>query len=798
MLRNYLKILLRNFIRNKTFSVINILGLSVGLTCVLLIGLYVVDEFSFDRHHEKLDRIFMVITEATFDGQTNRWTGVVNKAATTIAKEIPEVEKAVRLFPHEFGNLAFISTDTMKSSEKMVMWADPEVFDVLSFTFLKGDPATALVRPNTAVISENTARKYFGTTDVLGKTIKIDNETDLEITGVFENPPQASRFQHPIIASFNSHWFGKENNQSWDNASFETYLLLHPNVNPSDVERKFVEMIDRNIEKNNQWFTLKLKPLKDAYIYSNDIQDFANPESKKGDINQIKILIGLGLIVLLIAAVNYMNLSTAQSQRRFKEIGISKTLGVTSRQLARQFYTETSAFVLIAMLLSILFSGLFLPVFNSVTGKFLTVSFLWNSWFWACFILTWALLSLLAGFYPALYLSSFSPKRVLKNSASGVGGNVSLRKSLVVVQFSVSIVLIISTIILYQQLNFIRNKKLGYKPEQVVAILTSGAENSGQVASLKTEIERIPEVLKSVRSQSYPGAGASGRNIPPLDGKGEGKSLSTVRATSEILEVLGIHLIAGKTLSENKLKEDTTIQVVLNKTSVDFLGITPEEAVNRKIQIGGFGLVEITGVTDDFHFASMHDEIGAYCFHNAKTETYNYLLVNLQTENLPATMAQLEESYKKVIPSAFEFTFLEQRLKTLYKEDQQLAQVIFIFASLAIFIACLGLYALAAYTTEQRTKEIGIRKALGASVFQLANMLSKDFIQLVLISFLVAAPAGYFMMKEWLLGFAYRIEVSPLILLVAGITALLIAWLTVGVESVKAANTNPINSLRSE
>lgn len=798
MLRNYLKILLRNFIRNKTFSVINILGLSVGLTCVLLIGLYVVDEFSFDRHHEKLDRIFMVITEATFDGQTNRWTGVVNKAATTIAKEIPEVEKAVRLFPHEFGNLAFISTDMMKSSEKMVMWADPEVFDVLSFTFLKGDPATALVRPNTAVISENTARKYFGTTDVLGKTIKIDNETDLEITGVFENPPQASRFQHPIIASFNSHWFGKENNQSWDNASFETYLLLHPNVNPSDVERKFVEMIDRNIEKNNQWFTLKLKPLKDAYIYSNDIQDFANPESKKGDINQIKILIGLGLIVLLIAAVNYMNLSTAQSQRRFKEIGISKTLGVTSRQLARQFYTETSAFVLIAMLLSILFSGLFLPVFNSVTGKFLTVSFLWNSWFWACFILTWALLSLLAGFYPALYLSSFSPKRVLKNSASGVGGNVSLRKSLVVVQFSVSIVLIISTIILYQQLNFIRNKKLGYKPEQVVAILTSGAENSGQVASLKTEIERIPEVLKSVRSQSYPGAGASGRNIPPLDGKGEGKSLSTVRATSEILEVLGIHLIAGKTLSENKLKEDTTIQVVLNKTSVDFLGITPEEAVNRKIQIGGFGLVEITGVTDDFHFASMHDEIGAYCFHNAKTETYNYLLVNLQTENLPATMAQLEESYKKVIPSAFEFTFLEQRLKTLYKEDQQLAQVIFIFASLAIFIACLGLYALAAYTTEQRTKEIGIRKALGASVFQLANMLSKDFIQLVLISFLVAAPAGYFMMKEWLLGFAYRIEVSPLILLVAGITALLIAWLTVGVESVKAANTNPINSLRSE
>lgn len=797
MFFNYIKILFRNFIRNKTFSIINVLGLSAGLTCFLLIGLYVADEYSFDRHHKNLDRIYMVITEAGRDGESQKWNGVANRVATTVEKEIPEVEKATRIFPHEFGNLAFVSTDTVKSTEDFVAWADPNVFDVITIPFIKGDPRTSLTRPNTAVVSEDAAMKYFGTTDVIGKTIKIDR-TDLEITGVYENPPHNSRFQHPIIGSFNSHWFGKEKSQSWSNASFETFLLVQPGVDPATIEKKMQEMIDRNIEKSNQWYTLKLMALKDSYIYSNDIQDFANPNSAKGDIQQIKILVGLGMIVLLIASVNYMNLSTAQSQRRYKEIGISKTLGATAKQLARQFYTETSVFVLIAMLISIVLAGLFMPVFNSVTGKFLSTAFIGNGLFWAAFIFTWMILSLISGFYPAIYLSSFSPKRILKSSAPGVGGNSSVRKGLVVVQFTVSITLIISTVILYQQLNYIRAKKLGYEPEQTVAILTSGAQNKEQIASLREEINRLPFVVKTGRSQSFPGAGASGRNLRPLNGEGEGKSLSTVQATSEILDVLGIKLLAGKTLPENKAAEDTTIQVVLNKTSVDFLGLSPEETVNRIVDIGGFGKVEVVGITEDFHFSSLHQPIGAYCFHNAKTEGYNYIIVKLGTGDLPGSMKQLEATYRKIIPSAFEFVFLDQRLSSLYKTDQQLAQVILIFASLAIFIACLGLYALAAYTTEQRTKEIGIRKVLGASVIQLTNMLSIDFIKLVVISFLMAAPVAYYFMSEWLKSFAYRIEINLLILLAAGLASVLIAWVTVGLESIKAAFTNPVNSLRNE
>lgn len=799
MLANYLKILFRGFIRNKTFSLINILGLSVGLTCFLLITLFVVDEFSFERHQSRLERIYMVTTEATWDGQTQKWTGVPNLLAPTINREIPEVEKAVRLFSHEFGNLAFVSTDTVKSSEKMMGWADAEIFDVLSYHFIHGDPAAALTRPNTAVMSASAAKKYFGTTEVLGKTIKVDKFAMLEITGVFADPPPTSRFQYPVIGSFVGHYFNQEKNLSWGNASFETYLLLNPGADPAVVETKIAEMLERNIAKENRWFSLHLKPLKDVYIYLGDIRDFANAEGRRGDIGQIRILMGLGLIVILIAAVNYMNLSTAQSQRRFKEIGISKTLGATSRQLARQFYSETAVFVLLAMLLSVILAVLVMPVYNSITGKFISLYFLGSLWFWGSFILTWVTLSMLAGFYPALYLSSFSPKRALR-SAPSAGGGTALRKSLVVVQFSTSIVLIISAIILYQQLNYMRDKKLGYQPEQVVAILTSAAENREQIMSLKAALEQLPEVVSVSRSQSFPGANSSGRTIPPLTGEGAGRSLQTVRADNKIVESLGIKLLAGTTLPENKTAEDTTIQVILNKATTDFLGLSPEEAVKRLVTIYGFGpgKVEIVGVTEDFHFTSVKEEIGAYCFHNARTEGFNYLVVKLQARSLPETMRTLEVTYKTVVPSAFEFTFLEQKVAAMYRSEEKLAEIIFIFASLAILVACLGLYALAAYTTERRTREIGIRKTLGASVLQLTNMLSSDFIRLVVIAFVIAAPAGYYLMQQWLESFAYRVELNVFIFVAAGAISILIAWFTVGFESVKAALMNPVESLRSE
>lgn len=798
MLTNYLKILFRGFVRNKLFSLINLLGLSVGITSAILITLYVVDEFAYERHHERLDRIYLMTIEASWNGQTNKWTGVPNQVAPTITKEIPEVERAVRLFAHEFGNLAFVSTDDgVKSSEKHMGWGDPELFDVLSYQFVQGDPSTALTRPNTAVVSESAAKKYFGTTDVIGKTLTVDKFAPLEITGVYADPPVTSRFQYPIIGSFGSHYFGQEKNQTWGNASFETYLLLRPGADPAVVEQKIDDMLARHLTKDQRWFTLHLKPLQELYIFLGDIQDFYNPLEKRGDIAQLRVLMALGLVVILIAAFNYMNLSTAQSQRRFKEIGVSKSLGATSQQLARKFFIETAVFVLLALVASIVFTLLSIPVFNAVTGKAITGAFLAQPWFWAAFAGGWVLLSVLAGSYPAFYLSAFSPKRVLK-AVPEAGGGLTLRKGLVVLQFSASVVLIICTFVLYQQLNFMRNQKLGYAPEQVVAVRTTGADNRDQVMSLKAAFEQLPDVNLTSRSQSYPGSSASGRSLPPLSGEGEGMSIKTSRADHWVTETLGMRLLAGTGLPEVKAAEDTTIQVVVNKVITDFLGLSPEEAVKRVVEVHGFGRVEIVGVVENFHHASLKEAIGGYCYHNARTEGYNYLLVSVKTEHLTETMRSLEETYKSIVPTAFEYTFLEQRLATLYRSEEQMAQVIFFFAGLAIFVACLGLYALAAYTTERRTREIGIRKTLGASEIQLSNLLSREFLVLVGVSVLVAMPIGYYVVQWWLEGFAYKVQLGVVAFAGAGVLALVIAWFTVGLESWKAARMNPVNALRSE
>jgi putative ABC transport system permease protein len=408
------------------------------------------------------------------------------------------------------------------------------------------------------------------------------------------------------------------------------------------------------------------------------------------------------------------------------------------------------------------------------------------------------MLTFLSCFYPALYLSSFSPKSALQKTSTS-GGQVFIRKGLVVFQFSVSIVLIICSVVFYKQMNFIQDKKLGYQPEQVIAVMVSGAKDSEQVKSLKTEYESLSDVVSVGRSQSYPGMGTSMRNIVRDGDTGDGTSLLTARASSEVLEVLSIKLLAGKTLPEVKDSKDTTVQIVINKSTSDYLQLSPEEAVGKRVQVQGFdGSTEVVGVTEDFHFTSLHQKIGAYCFHNAKTEPLSYLLVKVNTGNLPGTIKQLENIFKKTIPSAFEYQFLDQHLNNLYKSEQTLSNVVLLFACLAIFVACMGLYALAAFTAEQRTKEIGIRKVMGASVSHLVGMLSKDFMVLVLLAFLIGIPAGYYVMSHWLEGFAYKTTIDVSVFTLAGVVSLAIAWFTVSFESFKAARNNPVKSLKSE
>ena len=795
MLSNYVKIVFRSMMRNKAFSLINILGLSIGLLSFLAISLYVIDEFSYDRFHANSNRIYRAIINANFDGQTAKWGAVPNKLAPA-SREIPEIEKVTRVFHHNFGDIGFVSTETEKFSETKLFYADPEIFDVFTIPLLKGTPGKVLDRPGTMVISETSARRYFGDKDPIGKSLLVDNTLNLEITGVFKDFPANSFLQCQLIASFSSNHFGKEENQNWGNASFETYFLLNETATIESVQQKIAGLLERNIPTAERWFSITLQPLLDIRLHSLDFT--ASIDRKEyGDYNQVKILIALAAIILLIAAINYMNLTTAQSQRRNKEVGISKTLGATFRELNTKFYFEASIFVLVSLFISITLFIMALPLFNNLSGKAISANFISEGWFWISFVVLWVLLTLISGFYPAFYLSSFSPKSaLLKTSQSG--GQASIRKGLVVFQFAVSITLIICAVMFYKQINFLRTKKLGYQPEQVIAIMVSAAKDQQQVISLKTELEAMPEVKSVARSQSYPGIGTSGYTVTREGGPDQGTSIAATRATSEVLDVLGIKLIAGRTLPETKDPNDTTIQVVINKSTADYLQLSPEEAVGARVKIFYQSPAEVVGVVEDFHFASFHQQIGPYCFNNSPDNRYVYLLVKVKANELAATVQKLESTFKKNIPAAFEFTFLDQQMAKLYQSEEKLSTIVLLFAGLAIFIACLGLYALASYTAAQRIKEIGIRKVLGASVLQLVGMLSKEFMILVVIAFLIGIPTGYYLMSEWLEAFAYRTNLNVFVFVMAGAVALMIAWLTVSFESFAAARKNPVESLKGE
>lgn len=795
MLSNYVKIVFRSMMRNKAFSLINILGLSIGLLSFLAISLYVIDEFSYDRFHANSNRIYRAIINANFDGQTAKWGAVPNKLAPA-SREIPEIEKVTRVFHHNFGDIGFVSTETEKFSETKLFYADPEIFDVFTIPLLKGTPGKVLDRPGTLVISETSARRYFGEKDPIGKSLLVDNDLQLEITGVFKDFPANSFLQCQLIASFSSHHFGKEENQNWGNASFETYFLLNETATIESVQQKIAGLLERNIPTAERWFSITLQPLLDIRLHSLDFT--ASIDRKEyGDYNQAKILIALAAIILLIAAINYMNLTTAQSQRRNKEVGISKTLGATFRELNTKFYFEASIFVLVSLLISVMLFIISLPLFNSISGKAISANFISEGWFWISFLVLWGLLTLISGFYPAFYLSSFSPKSaLLKTSQSG--GQASIRKGLVVFQFAISITLIICAVMFYKQINFLRTKKLGYQPEQVIAIMVSAAKDQQQVLSLKTELEAMPEVKSVARSQSYPGIGTSGYTVTREGGSDQGSSMAATRATSEVLDVLGIKLLAGRTLPETKDSNDTTIQVVINKSTADYLQLSPEEALGARVKIFYQSPAEVVGVVEDFHFASFHQQIGPYCFNNSADNRYVYLLVKVEANELTATVKKLESTFKKIIPAAFEFTFLDQQMAKLYQSEEKLSTIVLLFAGLAIFIACLGLYALASYTAALRIKEIGIRKVLGASVLQLVGMLSKEFMTLVIIAFLIGIPTGYYLMSEWLEAFAYRTNLSIFVFVMAGAVALMIAWVTVSFESFAAARKNPVESLKGE
>ncbi|MGJ8731704.1 MAG: ABC transporter permease [Cellulophaga sp.] len=795
MFKNHIKIAWRGLKMDKMFSALNILGLSIGLTIAILLFSFISFEKSFDKQYKSYSDIYRVLVNTTGDAFDKEIMATAPAAvAPALKEELPTIKYAARMLQHSFGETAFIKANNNNFLEKRLFWCDQELFSIFDTKFIKGDPASAITRPNTVVLSKSAAEKYFGTIDPMGKTIKVDDKTELEVTGVFEDFAKNSTVDCNLIASFSTTYFFKE--PSWSNSSFETYVQLKDNASKMASENQMQQILDKNVDKQGQWYTLSLQPLSEVHLYSKDYT--STYTSRIGSISEIKNLSFLALLILLIACVNYMNLMTARSQKRAKDVGINKTLGASSKSLVARFYAETGLLTLIALCIGIALSIAIIPVFNSITGASLDYKFLITPTFIIGVCVVWLVTTLVAGSYPAFYLSGFSPSSILK-PANRTVSNAVIRKALVVFQFTASVVLIVGVLVVYQQLEFMKNKDLGYKPQNVVAVSTAAIKTYNNKQALASEVKKLSSVIEVGSAQGFPGMDVSGRSLHKNDQDENGKSIQTNVADASVLDVLQLKLLAGKTLPNVKQKGDTLVDVVLNKKAIAYLGLTPEEAIGKKVDMQLGDDATIIGVVDDFNFESLHKPIGAYAFHNSRFEGKPYLLVRFNSTSITSTMKQLEAVYAKVAPdSSFDYTFLDKNMEQLYAQDRKMAQVGLLFCLLAIFVACLGLFGLAAFTAEQRKKEIGVRKVLGASVVGITQMLSKDFLKLIAVSLIVAFPVAYFVMQQWLEEFAFRVNISWFVFFIAGMCAILIALLTVSFQAIKAATANPIKSLRTE
>ena len=796
MLLNHLKLAWRNLKNNRMFSGINIVGLSLGLAITILLFMFISYERSYDKDYANSEDIYrtLIHTGESYDNQVFCTSPAA--LAPALKSDIPEVKYAARMLKHDFGQTAFIKVDEHNFLEKELYWCDPDLLSIFSMEFSRGNSDTALDRPNTVILSESTAKKYFADSNPIGKTIIVDNEKELEVTGVFQDFPGNSTLHSNMIGSFSSSWAA--DNPTWGNSSFETYIQLKKNTSIAATESQMQVILDKNVPKEGQWFTLSLQPMEKVHLYSSDYTN--SYTNRVGSIDEIKNLAVLGLLILIIACVNYMNLMTARSQKRAKDVGINKTLGASSKSMIVRFYAETGLVTFIALVIGMVIAYLIVPIFNTITEQELDVSLLFNPEFFIGLFTFWAITTLVSGSYPAFYLSRSSPKAILNPEIKKTGGVVQIRKGLVVLQFAASVMLIVGIIVIYQQLQLMQNKKLGYEPENTVAISTMAIPEKVKTKALSQEFKSLSNVSDVAMAQGFPGITVSGRMLFRNQEDENGLRISTNRIDAEAIDLLKLKLLSGNMLPEIKQEGDTIIDVVLNKKAIRYLGYSVEDAIGKKALIGGFGgNATIVGVIDDFNFESLHEPIGAYAFHNAKTEPKSFALVRFNSASLPVIIGELEAVFKEVVPeSGFEYVFLDKNLERFYSQERKTATLGLLFCVLAIFVACLGLFGLAAFMAEQRKKEIGVRKVLGASVFTITKMLSTDFVKLVFISLVISFPIAYWIMNNWLENFAYRININWTIFFIAGLIAIVIALLTVSFQSIKAAMVNPVKSLRTE
>ena len=806
MLRNYLKIAFRNLKKHKGFSFINIAGLAIGIACCLLILLLIRDELSFDRFHEHKDRIYRVVTQHPGQFYMGKDSMAVTQAplAPALMAEFPEVIKATRI---DSSNEVIVSYQNKRFYENGFYWADSHFFEVFSFPLLRGDKSKALAEPYSVIISERMAHKYFGDEDPVGKILALNNRYDFIVTGILENIPRNSHLQFDFLAPLItlSRIRGQEDFlKSWGNYSYYTYILIAEGSSPKGLEKKFPDFVEkymgerlRRIRQRDPSYVASrfyLQPLTRIHCFSHLNYEI----SPNSDIKQIYLLSALALVTLLIACINYMNLATARSASRAQEVGMRKVVGAERRQLIRQFIGESIFFCSLAILLAVVLVELFLPVFNSLIGKSIRLHFLHDWEFFIGMVFLALVVGIISGSYPAFFLSSFQPVAVLKGSLKTEIKGSTLRRILVVFQFAASIVLVISTVVIYSQIEYIRNKKLGFNREQIVVLPVKDRELRQNHEPLKNELLQNPSILGCTASTWLPNNIRTNVGDTTWDGMEEGTDMQIflLEADHDFIDVFGIELIEGRNFSR-EFSTDSRAYII-NETARKIFGW--EKALGKRF---GFrneevGTGPVIGVVKDFHFLSLHQEMQPLAIHLTDNRM-QYLSIKIDTENIPRTIGFLKGKWKIFSPnSPFGYFFLDDDFEKMYRSEMRLGKTFASFTVLAIFIACLGLFGLASFTSEQRTKEIGVRKVLGASVSNIVFLLSKEFSKWVLIAGLIAWPVAYYAMSHWLQSFAYRVSVSIWVFLLSTVMAMLVAVVTVSFKAVKAAIANPVEALRYE
>ena len=796
MLQNYLRVALRALRRQKGYTAINIVGLAVGMTCCILILLYVQDERSYDRHFEDAEHIYRLRVERFSSNGEEELTATSSAPMGPAALEtLPQIAAQTRFLQRTY----LVRYEDRQFFEDDFFWADSTTFEVFSFPFLAGDAATALQRPYSLVVTESSARKYFGTTDVLGRVLRVE-DMDMTITGVLADVPPQTHLTFDFLASMATRTERWGDSGNWWGLSYYTYFRVPASTDMEALQAGLLELPRRYIadQEDGSGYRqfLYLQPVTDIHLRS----QYTGEWGTNSDVAYVYVFSAIALFILLIACINFMNLATARSMQRAKEVSLRKVVGASKQQLVGQFLGESVLLSLLALVLAMILIQVLIGPFNTLAGKSLSLNYLTDAPLTGLLVAFALSVGLLAGLYPAFVLSSFEALDVFRGKVRSGRAGALLRQGLVVFQFAISVVLIVGALVVFQQLDYMQSQNLGFEKEQTVVLNARGQDEfHDRYQSLKDQLEAVPSVQSVTVTSSVPGRDTGTNVISRTAGMTEdGQTLLTVAVDHDYLETYGLELVAGRGFDES-FTTDAEAAFVINEATVRALGWTdPAQAIGQEITRQFSDTRTVIGVVKDFHYQSLQHAVEPLVFF-VRPGWFSYVSVRVTTEDMPATMAQIDAAWQQFSPSRpLDAFFLDDDYDRQYRTEVRTSRILNIFTLLAIGIACLGLFALAAFMTQQRTKEIGVRKVLGASVFGLVGLLARDFTKWVLLAIVLAIPVAYFALNAWLNSFAYRIDLGVGVFLLAGVLALAIAWLTISYQSIRAALLNPVRALRYE